>query len=211
MSDAPIEFINYRGKALKVLPLTLAQQEELLAYLRFKYINEAKKMFDGLPLELAKYALDKAKTKADRIYPGTDEHSQQFFQPAGLVYGLHLALQASNPHTIEEAYSILDEAPEATEAAARAVGYKGETKKPTNNNKPLPIDEILHVLCNEPYNHTPAEVRHMTIDDIALIWCRPDEQPVYTQADQDRWFAEAAARREQLRLGIWAEDKPIWK
>ena len=207
-----IEFIEYKGRPLQVRPLSLSAQEELAQYLRFKYFSEAKKMFDGLPLPLAQYALDKAKAYSDKIYPGTLEHSQLFFTPAGWTYALFLASKSNeNAPTVQEAYEILDSVPEAFQAVAKAVGYR-EDKSSSNNSKPLPISEIIHVLTNEPFNHTPAEVRSMTLDDIALIWCNPEAENKrsFSQADVDRAFAAARERAEKAKLGIWAEEN-IWR
>jgi hypothetical protein len=205
-----VEFISYKGKPSKVSALTLSQQEELAQFLRFKYFDECKSQFKDLPIKLAEYGFDKAKAKSDRIFPGTIEHAEQFFTPHGQAYGLMLALQIGMPTiTVAEAYTILDECEDAAiKAVVKAVGYKS-TGEPTNANKPLPVDQIYHQLCNEPHFYTIEEVRQMTLDDIALIWCNPadENKPIYTIADQQR--AIQAAREKHSTIGIWKEEN-IW-
>lgn len=211
-NSAPVDFLNYKGTTIKLSALTLAQQEELASYLRFIYIDEAKKHLQGLPLELSKYAWDRAKAKADAIYPGRSEHSEAFYSPSGLIYGLYLAaINHNKDFTKDAACDVLDELKaDAISAVSVAVGYSQETQIHSAANKPLPINEIIHVLCNEPYNHTPQQVRGMTLDDIALIWCKPnDDAPVYSQADQERWIHEARKKAEAKKLGIWGASN-MW-
>lgn len=214
---APVNFLSYKGSIVKLSPLTLGQQEELAAYLKFHYICEAKKQVDGLPRAFFEYAWDKAKAYADQIYPGRAEHIDAYFTPHGKIYALYLSLKKHDPEITEaKAADILDECQEdAVSALNTAVGYKivTETQKVEHNNKPLPVADILHILCNDPHNHTAPEVRAMTLDEIANILCAPGADagtPPLSQHDQQRFIDNWAAEQQRKRLGIWGE-KDIWK
>jgi hypothetical protein len=210
---APVNFITFRGNPVKIAALTLAQQDDLADWMRYTYIQDSKKQMIGLPVKLLEFAWTAAKAKADRIYPGRLEHAELFHTPSGTVYGCWLALQKHNPTmTKEDAAELMDTASiEDVEAVRAAVGYRadGTTR---SSDRAIPIKEILHALTNEPYCHTPAEVRAMTLDEIATVWTKPEDgQPVFTQSDQDRWIAEANANAEKRKLGIWSDDGDIWK
>ena len=201
MGITPVEFINYNGETIKVSPLSLLQHEELASYLRYVYMEEAKKQAEGLPPKLFEFAWNSSKAKADKIYPGTREHAEAFNTTRGCIYTLKMAANVDE----DKAVQILEKVPEAYKAIAKAVGFSEEASE--KNPKPLPVETIIHVLTNPPYSYTPKEVRSLTLDEIAAIWKDPSEpKQKLTQEDQQRILDEHQRKR---RLGFWAEEN-IW-
>lgn len=204
-------FLRLRGKAVLFPVLSLRKQDQLAQFLRFNYIEETKRQMDGLENELAKYVIETAKREADKIYPGMIEHGRQLFTFAGLSYALWLSGSGKDASfTAADAGEILDAVPdEAVDVVRRVCGYESLPDGESPKNEPLPVAEIIRLLCNEPYNHSPNEVWEMTLEDIAVIWTAAKKNG-QTQSDHLRSVAEFRARRQREQLGMWGQES-IWK
>lgn len=195
-------FLPLAGKPVLLSVLSLRQHEQLVEYLRFAYMEEMRRRMHGLPPEVAAHARQRARRKAERIYPGRIEHAEHVFTFTGLCYVLHLA--SGGAISTDDASQLLQERhAQALEVARKCLGYECTGDVPAN--EPLPIDSIMHVLSNEPYCHTPDQVRDMSLADIAVIWNASEERPAFTQADQARIVEEFRRRREREKAGIWGE------
>jgi hypothetical protein len=201
-----VAFLPLAGKPVLLSVLSLGQHEQLVEYLRFAYMEEMRRRIHGLPPVLAAHAWQRARHKADRIYPGRVEHAEHVFTFRGLCYVLYLA--SGGAIATDDAGQLLQERhAEALEVARKCLGYECTGNTPMN--EPLPINSIMHVLTNEPYCHTPDEVRDMSPADIAVIWNAGEDKHALTQADQTRIVEEFRRKCEREALGVWGEAS-VW-
>jgi hypothetical protein len=211
-TNTRVAFLWVAGKATLLSPLSLAQQDQLAEYLRYQYMAETARQVDGLSGPLAEHVVDAAKAKADNIYPGRREHAEFVFTFPGLCYALQLAAVKHNPaFTIEDAAGALEEREgEAIEAVRKCIGYERTTGGDKPRNEPLPMAQIMRLLTNEPYCHTPAEVAAMSLEEISLIWNESDQQDRgISMQEQAEFVAEYRKKKSVEKLGIWGQES-IW-
>lgn len=200
---------NGDGRLFSFSVLSLRQQDQLAQFMRFSYMEEAYRHVYGLSRELAEYAIKDARERAEKIYPGTIEHGRELFTFRGLTEAIFLSgSKDPNPPSRDDAALLVEEMPDrAIEVVRKACGYETVAAGEEPKNEPLPVDQIIHLLCNEPYNHSPSEVWEMTLDDIAVIWQKAKTE---NGVDLVNFIKVAKERRKNQSLSMW-ERPSIWK
>ena len=122
--------LKFKGKVYQLQPAEAQDFEDVAAFMRAEYMIEEKKHMAGLPLELAKYAWDKATDfKNKSLRPGKIEFSEALKSIKALSYLCWLQVKkAHSDFTIEQATECINEQfLEATETTLKAAGISADS------------------------------------------------------------------------------------
>jgi hypothetical protein len=201
-----IVFLSVNGSARKFSPLSIGQEEEVAAYLRFVAMQETREQLAGVETPVASATLLWAKQQAEKITPGQREYIGAALTFRGLIRVLMMAGSISE----NDARDVLtDRYGEAFEVAAKCLGLEPLSPGEKSISKPLPMSAIMRLLTNEPYCHTPAEVTAMSLAEIAVIWSEAEQHGGGGRIDQQAIIAAAHRRKAEAKLTMW-EQPSVW-